>query len=87
MMASGRNGTLYIGVTSNLARRVHEHREGLIEGFTKDHGVNRLVWCEEFARIDDAIAAEKRMKKWCRGWKVRLIEEVNPLWDDLGGLV
>ena len=83
IMASGRNGTLYIGVTSDLMRRVWEHREGLVRGFTRDHAVTRLVYTEAFERIEDAIAREKAMKKWQRLWKLDLIESVNPEWDDL----
>lgn len=83
MMASGVRGTLYIGVTSDLMRRVSEHRLGLRDGFTKDHGVKRLVWFEPFAEIAPAIAREKAMKFWKRAWKVQSIEEANPHWDDL----
>jgi putative endonuclease len=83
MLASGRNGTLYVGVTNDPARRVYEHREKLIEGFTSKHGVNRLVWCELHGSIDEAIAQEKRLKRWRRAWKLELIERGNPEWDDL----
>ena len=83
ILASDRNGTLYIGVTSNLPRRVWEHREGLIAGFSKRYGVKRLVYTEAYDRIEDAIAREKAMKKWNRLWKLDLIERVNPEWADL----
>ncbi len=83
MLASGRNGTLYIGVTSNLPRRVAQHREGQVEGFTKKYGVNRLVWYEPHATMESAIVREKRMKKWNRAWKIRQIMRGNPAWRDL----
>lgn len=83
LLASHRNGTLYVGVTSNLLQRLHQHREGLIEGFTSDYGVRRLVWFEQHATMEYAITREKRIKKWNRAWKIRLIEEANPDWRDL----
>jgi putative endonuclease len=83
MLASGRNGTLYIGVTSNLPKRVWEHREGVVEGFTKEYGVKDLVWYEVYEEPLAAITREKRLKKWNRGWKLKLIEEKNPEWRDL----
>jgi putative endonuclease len=83
MMASKRRGTLYIGVTSNLAGRTGEHKEDLREGFTKKYGVHLLVWFEEYSDIRDAISREKRMKKWRREWKIELIEKTNPNWLDL----
>lgn len=83
LLASHRQGTLYVGVTSNLMQRLHQHREGLIGGFTKDYGVQRLVWFEQHGTMDSAITREKRIKKWNRAWKVRLIEEANPDWRDL----
>ncbi|ANY77806.1 GIY-YIG nuclease [Microvirga ossetica] len=83
MLASGRHGTLYVGVTNDLARRIHEHKEKLIKGFTSQYGVTRLVWYETYERIDEAIAREKALKKWHRNWKIRLIEEMNPEWEDL----
>ncbi|MGL5720316.1 MAG: GIY-YIG nuclease family protein [Alphaproteobacteria bacterium] len=83
ILASKRNGTLYIGVTSNLSRRVHEHKESLIEGFTKKYATAHLVYVEEFQGINDAIYREKCIKKWNRAWKLRLIEEQNPDWRDL----
>jgi putative endonuclease len=82
-MASARNGTLYIGVTSDLAKRVWEHREGLIEGFTKKYGVKMLVHFEEFGDVGLAIQRETRLKKWKRQWKLELIEKENPNWRDL----
>ena len=83
ILASRRNGTLYTGVTSDLARRVFEHREGLIPGFTLTHGVKLLVWYEAHGDIEGAIAREKRIKEWRRAWKLGLIEAVNPDWRDL----
>ena len=85
MMASRRHGTLYIGVTSNLSRRVWEHQEGLVPGFTKTHGCKRLVWYRAFELMTNAIRTEKTMKRWIRDWKVNLIERENPHWDDLYG--
>jgi putative endonuclease len=84
IVASSRNGTLYVGVTNDLSRRAHEHREGLVEGFTQKHGVKMLVWYEVHSYIRDAIVREKRIKKWERKWKLQLIEEMNPDWNDLG---
>ena len=83
ILASDRNGTLYVGVTNDLARRVYEHRNDLIEGFTKRYGVHRLVWFEVHGDINEAIIREKRIKKWNRSWKLRVIEEMNPDWIDL----
>ncbi len=83
MLASRRHGTLYLGVTNNLGRRVWEHREKLYKGFSAAYGVDRLVWYEEYERIDEAIAREKSMKKWRRDWKIVLIEDCNPNWIDL----
>ncbi len=77
------NGTLYVGVTSDLARRVYEHREGLIPGFTKKHGLKRLVWYERYDAIRDAIQRETTMKHWSRAWKVKLIHAMNTDWRDL----
>ncbi|HLY62719.1 MAG TPA: GIY-YIG nuclease family protein [Terriglobia bacterium] len=84
ILASKPYGTLYIGVTNNLARRVWEHKQGLVEGFTKRYGVHQLVYSDCFPRPSEAIRAEKRLKKWNRAWKIRLIESVNPAWKDLG---
>ena len=83
MMASGQHGTLYIGVTSDLVNRVSQHREGLMDGFTKRYGVKRLVWFELQDNIADAIQREKSLKKYRREWKINLIERDNPNWDDL----
>lgn len=83
IMASGRHGTIYIGVTSDLMARVHQHREGLIDGFTKRYGVKRLVFYEMHETMDAAIAREKRLKAWKRDWKIALIETDNPFWEDL----
>jgi putative endonuclease len=83
IVASKRNGTLYIGVTSDLAGRVNEHKQGLREGFTKKYGVHMLVWFEEYGDIRDAILREKQIKKWLRAWKIELIERMNPDWTDL----
>jgi putative endonuclease len=83
IMASQRNGTLYIGVTSNLPGRVWQHREGTADGFTKKYGCKMLVWFEEFGDIESAIQREKQMKSWKRLWKLRVIEESNADWNDL----
>jgi len=83
ILASKRNGTLYIGVTNNLGRRIGEHRLGAVPGFTRTYGVHRLVWYERYNDIRDAIAREKSMKKWRRAWKLARIEEINPDWRDL----
>ena len=82
-MASKRNGTLYIGVTSNLLRRVFEHKNNLIDGFTKKYGVHRLVYFEETTDVESTILREKQLKKWERSWKIELIEKENPTWADL----
>jgi putative endonuclease len=83
IMANKRNGTIYIGVTSNLPQRIWQHREGLVEGFTKTYGCKHLVWFETFEDIQDARVFEVRMKNWNRAWKVKRIEARNPNWDDL----
>jgi len=83
ILASKRNGTLYIGVTADLLRRVWQHKNDEVPGFTSRHGVKRLVWHERYDDIRDAIAREKAMKKWRRAWKVTLIEESNQSWEDL----
>ncbi len=82
-MASGRNGTLYTGVTTDLRRRAYEHREGLLEGFTRKYDVKRLVWFETHDSVTAAIAREKAIKRWRRVWKLALIEADNPQWRDL----
>ncbi|MFL5058460.1 MAG: GIY-YIG nuclease family protein, partial [Xanthobacteraceae bacterium] len=83
LMASRRNGTLYLGVTNNLVRRVHEHKNKVVPGFTSRYGVDRLVWYECYDDPTTAIMREKDIKKWRRAWKIRLIEEMNPDWHDL----
>ncbi|MES2754560.1 MAG: GIY-YIG nuclease family protein [Pseudomonadota bacterium] len=83
LMASQRNGTLYLGVTSALPQRAYQHREGLIEGFTKQHGCTRLVWYEAHNDLQEARRRELQMKKWKRAWKVEAIEAANPQWKDL----
>ena len=83
IMASGRNGTLYIGSTSNLPKRVWEHRNGAVDGFTKDYGCHHLVWYEVTGSRDAARQRELQMKQWKRAWKLREIEGFNPGWDDL----
>jgi putative endonuclease len=86
IMASKRNGTLYIGVTTDLPRRLHEHKTGLVEGFTKRYHVRTLVYAEEHFSIETAIQREKIIKKWSRTWKLELIEKENPQWVDLTSL-
>lgn len=83
ILASQKLGTLYIGVTSDISRRIWEHRDGLVDGFTKQYDVKMLVYYELFDRIDDAIFREKQLKKWNRQWKINLIEASNPDWNDL----
>ena len=83
ILASQRNGTLYIGVTSNLVQRVYQHREILADGFSKQYGVKMLVWFEQHDTMESAIARERAMKKWHRQWKINLIETHNPEWRDL----
>jgi putative endonuclease len=83
ILASKIGGTLYIGVTNDLVRRVYQHREGAAESFTKKYHVHRLVYFEQHSDIEAAIQREKRLKKWNRTWKIRLIEENNPNWSDL----
>ena len=82
ILASKIGGTLYVGVT-DLVRRVYEHRNGLADGFTKKYSVHRLIYFEQHSDIEAAITREKRLKKWNRAWKIRLIEETNPNWRDL----
>jgi putative endonuclease len=83
ILASHRNGTLYIGVTNDLVKRIYEHRASEIEGFTKKYHIHRLVYYETTPNIAGAIEREKQIKKWRRKWKLALIEEHNPLWNDL----
>ena len=83
MMASGRNGTIYTGVTSGLPGRVYQHRNGLVEGFTKKHRCVLLVWCEAHDDLQEARLREIQIKRWKRAWKIELIERDNPQWRDL----
>ena len=83
MLANKRNGTLYVGVTSDLVKRIWEHKNNMVEGFTKRYSIHRLVWYELHSSMDSAIQREKRLKDWKRKWKLELIENVNPNWDDL----
>jgi putative endonuclease len=83
ILASDRNGTLYTGVTSNLVQRIWQHKEKAVPGFTTQYNVGRLVYFAELATAEAAITREKQIKKWNRAWKLRLIEEQNPGWDDL----
>jgi putative endonuclease len=83
IMASEKNGTIYIGVTSDLGKRVWEHREGVVPGFTKKYGCKLLVWFEAYDDLQEARLRELRMKEWKRAWKIRLIEEQNLDWKDL----
>jgi putative endonuclease len=83
MLASKRNGTLYVGVTSDLVKRIWEHKNNVVEGFTQQYSVHMLVWYEVHGTMESAIAREKAMKEWKRAWKIRRIEEVNPEWKDL----
>jgi len=83
ILASGRNGTIYVGVTNDLVRRVHEHREGLVEGFSHRYGVRTLVYFEAHATVGAAIQREKNLKHWPRKWKIELIVRDNPGWRDL----
>ena len=83
ILASGKNGTLYIGITNDLMRRLYEHKNSLIKGFTNKYKVNNLVYFEETNDISEAIKREKQLKKWNRQWKIELIEKDNPNWEDL----
>ena len=83
LLASRRKGTLYVGVTNDLSKRVWQHKQDLVEGFTKKHGVKTLVWYEQTESIESAIVREKQIKKWNRAWKIGLIEANNPDWKDL----
>ena len=85
ILASKRNGTLYIGMTNDLIRRVHEHKGGYVEGFTSKYGVDKLVYFEQCENFKSALLREKQLKEWKRKWKLELIEKVNPLWEDLFG--
>ncbi len=83
ILASKKHGTLYIGVTRDLIRRVYEHKSGFVSGFSKQYQVNRLVWFQQCDSIIAAIQLEKQMKAWKRDWKIQLIEHTNPYWQDL----
>jgi len=83
IMTNKKHGTLYTGVTNDLVKRTYQHKEGQVEGFTRRHSLKRLVWYECFDDIEQAIAQEKRIKRWRREWKLQLIEKQNPDWGDL----
>lgn len=83
IMTNQRNGTLYIGVTSNLIQRIYQHKHGMVDGFTKEHDLHILVWYQLHDTMENAIITEKRMKKWKREWKLNVIEQMNPYWRDL----
>jgi putative endonuclease len=83
ILANKRNGTLYIGVTSDLKKRIWQHKEKIFKGFSANYNINKLVWYEVHTSIDEAILREKQLKAWQRNWKLRLIESGNPYWDDL----
>ena len=85
ILASRRNGTLYIGVTNDLPRRVAEHKVGLVPGFAHKYNVKMLVWFEQFPSAQEAVEREKQLKNWHRAWKIALIEKTNPEWRDLAG--
>ena len=83
ILASKMAGTLYTGVTSDLVKRISEHRNGITGGFTLKYSVHHLVWYQEYGSIEDAINQEKKIKKWRRQWKIELIEKMNPKWEDM----
>ncbi len=83
ILASKRNGTLYIGITSNLFKRIYEHKNNLVEGFTKKYNIHNLVYYEITEDVNNAISREKQLKRWKRNWKIELIEKNNPKWKDL----
>ena len=83
ILCSKRNGTLYIGITSDLIKRLYEHKNDLVNGFTKKYNVHRLVWYEIHESAESAITREKQIKKWKRAWKIKMIEQSNPEWNDL----
>jgi putative endonuclease len=83
IITNKKNGTLYIGVTNDLSRRIYEHKNGMIEGFTKKYGLHTLVYFEQMEGVHSAIQREKRLKKWNRRWKIELIQQLNPEWKDL----
>ena len=83
ILANRRHGTLYIGVTNDLARRIFEHQKGNTDSFTRRHKINRLVFYQEYSSVIEAIAQEKRMKRWKRAWKIQAVDAFNPDWEDL----
>ncbi len=83
ILASRPNGALYVGVTSDLIKRVYQHREGMVEGHTRTYNIHQLVYYETYGHIDDAILREKRLKKWTRAMKNDLISQGNPMWEDM----
>ncbi|MDD4477244.1 MAG: GIY-YIG nuclease family protein [Patescibacteria group bacterium] len=83
ILSNKKNGTLYVGITNNLIRRIYEHKNNLVGGFTKKYDIHNLVYYEQYDSVDDAISREKQMKKWNRKWKIELIEKDNPNWRDL----
>lgn len=83
ILASERNGTIYVGVTSDLVKRIHEHKQDLVEGFTKKYNVKMLVYFEQTTSVEEALKREKNIKAWKRSWKLELIEKSNPAWKDL----
>lgn len=85
ILASERNGTLYVGVTGDLSRRIEAHKSKAVPGFTKQYGVDKLVYVEEYSSILEARARERALKRWRRAWKLQLIEKDNPAWQDLSG--
>lgn len=87
LLASARNGTLYVGVTADLIQRIWQHRNAATPGFTRRYGVHRLVWFERAETMEGAITREKQIKKWNRAWKLALIERTNPNWDDLWPMI
>jgi len=87
ILASGKNGTLYIGVTSDLVQRIWQHKEDFVDGFTSRHKIHALVWYEVHETMESAITREKRLKKWNRAWIISLIEAMNPQWRDLYGSI
>jgi putative endonuclease len=87
ILASKKNGTLYIGVTSDLVKRIWEHKNNMVEGFTKRYSIHQLVWYELHDSMPSAIEREKRLKEWKRAWKLKLIERANPDWQDLYGTI
>ncbi len=83
ILASEKNGTLYVGITSNLIKRIYEHKNNIVKGFTEKYKVHKLVYYEECSDIYEAIQREKQLKRWYRKWKIELIENFNPEWEDL----